>query len=161
MVNVVVNGPVSLSPRPLAKVVRPASQYPVEPGHYFLPRVLISRSKHRRDALLGRFNGFVRGLRRQVPVAIFSIPLWPKAVAQEIEPLLPCIPNTRLTFIEGKAYGSHRPTRPLQCVLRFAAAHNHQIISVIDDACLILLVLFPVPTMPAEIDACRCWPKED
>src|SRR5687768_9474655 len=155
MINVVVNRTVRPQSCPIAKVVCPAPQHPIEPPYHFLPWVLIARAKQCCYALLRPLNRFLRRLRSQIPVAIFPIPLWPKTVAQKIEPLLSCITNTSLAFVERKLNCTHHTTRPLKRLNRVLAAQDHQVVSVIDDVCPILLslsLLMPSSQEPMHVD---------
>ena len=72
------------------------------------------------------------------------IVMWAERVTQKVEAFFASLPNTSLRLIQSEPQPRHNLARPFQCLLRFTATEDHEIVRVVDDLSLELLPPFGV-----------------
>jgi hypothetical protein len=116
----------------IAFVCRPASEHPIEPIPHLRPRPDVARRQQASHLLLDARHALLRRTRSQIPMACLPIAMWPKRVTRKVEALFARLPNTGLRLIQSEFQPRHHLPRPFQCLLRFAATEDHEIIRVVD-----------------------------
>ena len=83
-------------------------------------------------------------------MAILLVAMWPERVTQKVEALLSRLLDAGLRLIQGDPHPCYHLPRPIQCLRRFAATENHEIIRVVHDMGVKLLSPFGVPPTPQQ-----------
>src|SRR5215469_17527982 len=109
----VIHRPIGPRPGPVAKVVRPAVQDPVQPVSHLRPRArvawdqdvthLLSKPRH---TLVGRASA-------QIPPAILPSAMGPKGVPQKVKTLRASFLELGLRVVQGQSQAGHRLPRPV------------------------------------------------
>src|ERR1017187_192812 len=68
-----------------------------------------------------------------------------EGVTQKVESLLTGVANARLPLVESQSQPIQYSTRPFQCLVRFSATENHEIVRVVHDFRPVLLPTFGLP----------------
>src|SRR5215469_9561539 len=71
--------------------------------------------------------------------------MWPERVPEKAKALLARLLDAGLRLIQGDPHACDHLPRPIQCLSRFAATENHEIIRVVHDMGVKLLSPFGVP----------------
>src|SRR4026207_275153 len=108
-----IDGPICHQPRALAEVRRPASQYAIEPMTNVLPGLHVAGFQHLSDLLPDPGNTLLGRSRPQIPVAIFPVTIRPARIPQKVKPLLPCLPDAGLRFVQSESNPRHHLPRPI------------------------------------------------
>src|SRR5262249_16425347 len=69
----------------------------------------------------------------------------PERVTQKVKALLTRLLDAGLRLIQGDPHPCYHLPRPIQCLSRFAATENHEIVRVVHDMSVKLLSPFGVP----------------
>lgn len=155
MIDKLINRPIGHQSGPIAEVVSPAVEYPIQPDGYLRPRALIATTKHFANAPLQTLDTALRWFGGQVPMTVFAVPLRSKGVAQKIKMLPTGISDTGLGLVESKTHVAHRPSGPLQSFQGSSPTQDHEVIRIVDQPSLIptpFAPLTPDPKKPVDID---------
>src|SRR5262249_8839193 len=79
------------------------------------------------------------------PTAILLVSMRPERVTQKVKALLTRLLDARLRLIQGDSHPCYYLPRPIQCLGRFPATQNHEIIREIHDMSVKLLSPFGLP----------------
>ena len=147
--HVLIHGSIPHEPGPMAEVVCPPPQDPVQLAYHFGPWLLIPRPEHLPHRLLHPPHALLRRLGREIPVAILAAPFRPVGVAKEVETLLVPVHNSCLGLVQSESDPSHHLPRPFQRLGRSAAAQDDEIIGVVDES---RSKLFSLPLPPPVLE---------
>src|SRR5215469_14316133 len=142
LIDVVTNRPVRIGPGSIAEVRRPAPQYLIQPTSHLLPRSLVAGHQKFSHFPFDACHRLLRRTRPQIPTAILLVAMWPERVTQKIEDLLTRLLDAGLRLIQGDPHPCNHLTRPIQCLGRFAATENHEIVRIVHDVGVKLLAPF-------------------
>src|SRR5215813_11216143 len=145
LINVVVNRVVRHYPGSVAEVRRPAPQNLIQPVPRLLPGPRVAEYQKLPHLFLDTCHRFLRRACPQIPPAILLVTMRPERVTQKVEALLSCLLDARLRLIQGDPHPCYHLPRPIQCLCRFAATENHEIVRVVHDMGVKLLSQFGVP----------------
>src|SRR5271169_3521772 len=65
-----------------------------------------------------------------------------ECITQKVEPLLTGVSNARLRLVESQPQPRQRAARPAQCLVRFAATEDHEVVRIRHDSRLKLFSPF-------------------
>src|SRR5215472_8381286 len=145
IINVVVNRPIPRFPSPVVEVRRPAPQSLIQPVSYLLPGPRVAGYQKVSHLFLDACHCLLRRACSQIPTAILLIAMWPERVSQKVEAFLARLLDAGLRLIQGDPHACYHLPRPIQCLGRFAATENHEIVRVVHDMGVKLLSPFGVP----------------
>src|SRR5258708_40289843 len=100
LIDVSVNAVERRLARPMAEVVRPAKQRPVQRVAHFGPRIVIARHQQIANLRLEPLHALLGRARAQIPKTVRFVTVRPERVAQEVEAFLPSIFQRGLGLVE-------------------------------------------------------------
>src|SRR5215469_18056333 len=145
LINVAVNRPIRRGPGSVAEVRRPAPQNLVQPVPHLLPGPRITGYEKVSHLFLDACHCLLRRAGPQIPTAILLVAMWPERVPEKAKALLARLLDAGLRLIQGDPHACDHLPRPIQCLGRFTATENHEIIRVVHDMGVKLLSPFGVP----------------
>src|SRR5215469_3831710 len=156
----VIHRPIGPRPGPVAKVVRPAVQDPVQPVSHLRPRArvawdqdvthLLSKPRH---TLVGRASA-------QIPPAILPSAVGPKGVPQKVKTLRASFLELGLRVVQGQSQAGHRLPRPVSRLFGMLPREDHKVVRVVDDLRLKDLSPFgdpPILQEPIQVQVSKQW----
>src|SRR5579864_2915582 len=132
IIDVVVDQPMSKHSRPIAEIIRPASQNHIEAISYFRPGGYIARTQVVCHFLAQPSQTLLRRPRSRIPPACLAKALRPKRVPQKVEALRVSLLDAGLCFVQGELDPLHHTTRPIQRLCRASATEDHKIVGIRD-----------------------------
>src|SRR5215471_9415412 len=145
LINVIVNRPIRRDAGPVAEVRRPAPQNLIQPVPHFLPGPRVAGYQKVSHLFLDACHCLLRRTGSQIPMAILLVAMRPVRVTQKAEALLTRLLDAGLRLIQGDPHACYHLPRPIQCLGRFAATENHEVIRVVHYMGIELLSPFGVP----------------
>src|SRR6185312_2250832 len=77
-------------------------------------------------------DAFPRRARPQVPMTILPISVWSERISEEVEALVPGVPDRGLRLVEHKPQPCHHLPRPRQSLGRVSTAEDNEVIGIRD-----------------------------
>src|SRR5215469_11262238 len=145
LINVVINRLIRRGPSSIAEVRRPASQNLIQPVPHLLPGPRVAGHQKVSHLFLDACHRLLRRACPQIPMAILLVAMRPERVSQKVEALLTRLLDAGLRLIQGDPHPCYHLPRPIQCLCRFPATQNHEIIREIHDMSVKLLSPFGLP----------------
>src|SRR5215470_7946812 len=145
LINVVTNRPIRRCPGSVAEVRRPAPQDLIQPVPHPLPGPRVARHQKLSHLVLDACHRLLRRTCPQIPTTILLVAMRPERVTQKVEALLTRLLDAGLRLIQGDSHPCYHLPRPIQCLCRFSATENHEIVRVVHDMSVKLLSPFGVP----------------
>src|ERR1019366_1850204 len=133
-----------VSPRraPEAEVRFPASHLLVQPIPHFFPWPHIAGLEMLSHFLFDPVHALLRRTISDVLPPRAPAEVRPEGITQKVELLFTSVPYARLPLVERQPQPRHHRLHPTQCLFRFSATENHEVVRVRHDARLKLLPTF-------------------
>src|SRR3954468_6004032 len=138
-VDIIVDRPICLRRRAVAEICAPTSQNLIQSVSHLRPRFNVIRHQKVSHFLLDTRHALLGRTRTQIPTAIPLEAMWTERIAQKIKAFFARLLDAGLRFIQDKSQSCDYPTRPIQCLNRFPATQDHEIVRTRDHMSLELL----------------------
>ena len=135
LIDVSVNAAECRSARPVAEVVRPAKQRPVQRVGHFGPRIVVAGHQQIANLCLESLHDLLGRARAQIPKTVRFVTVWSERVAEEVEAFLPSILQRGLGLVECQPEPRHYRLRPRQRFGRTSATEDDEVVGIRDDVC--------------------------
>lgn len=114
-IDVSVNAAECRSARPMAEVVRPAKQRPVQRVAHFGPRIVVAGHQQIANLRLEPLHALLGRARAQIPMTVCFVTVRPERVAEEVETFSPSILQRGFGLVERQLSASARvrPGHPM------------------------------------------------
>src|SRR5262245_38927352 len=163
LIDVSVNTAECRSARPVAEVVRPAKQRPVQRVAHSGPRIVVAGHQQIAILCLEPLHALLGRACAQIPKTVRFVTVWSERVAEEVEAFLPNIPQRGLGLVECQPEPRHHRLRPRQRFGRTSATEDDEVVGIRDDVCT---ECFPAPGQPpvlqepVHVDVGEQWTRD-
>jgi hypothetical protein len=152
-VDIIVDRLICLCRRAVAEICAPTSQNLIQSIPHLRPHLDVVRHQKISHFLLDTRYTLLGRTRSQIPTAIRLEAMWAERISQKIKAVFARLLDAGLCFIQGKSQSCDYPTRPIQCLDRFPATQDHEIVRIGDHMSLELLSPLGVPpTLQQTVD---------
>ena len=130
IIYVLVYCPVGHQSSPIAEVVGPPRQEPIDLIPHLRPLSQVARTEYVPNPPLDPSHTLFRGRCSHIQIPILTEVMGTKRVSQKVKMLSASISDTRLALVQGESQADHHLPRPFKCLPGLAATQNNKVVRI-------------------------------